>query len=65
MMSVLDKLISPLREFGPWAGILYIIDRGLGGLSPHLRLFVYEIMVQPIPNEPLVPSRCRVCSSCS
>ena len=56
-MSVLDKLINPLREFGPWSGILYIIDRGLEAVSPNLRLFVYEIMVQPIRNEPLAPPR--------
>ena len=54
---VLNKLIGPIREFGSWAGILYIIDRALSRISPDLRLFVYEIVVQPISGKPLIPAR--------
>jgi hypothetical protein len=54
---VLNRVISPLREFGALLGLLYIIDRVLSAVSPHARLFVYEIMVQPISSTPLVPLR--------
>jgi len=56
-LNVLNKLMDPIREFGSWAGVLYIIDRAFARISPELRLFVYEIVVQPISNKPLIPSR--------
>jgi len=52
---MLRKISGPFREFGPAAGLLYAIDRVLSGLSPGLRLYVYELMVQPITNKPLLP----------
>jgi hypothetical protein len=48
-----SRLLSPFREFGFLAGALYIIDRILSRLSRGTRLFVYELMVQPIPETPL------------
>jgi hypothetical protein len=46
---------APFREFGWGAGALYVLDRLLQALSPHLRLHVYEFMVQPIGGKPLLP----------
>lgn len=49
------RLVSPFKEFGPLAGSLYVIDRVLRRLSPSLGLYFYELMVQPIPDKPLLP----------
>jgi hypothetical protein len=49
-------MVGPFREFGLFAGSLYAIDRVLRRLSPHLGLFVYELMVQPITGKPLLPA---------
>jgi hypothetical protein len=54
---MLQKFSLLLKEFGFFAGLLYTIDRVLGEISPSLRLYFYEIMVQPIPEEPLIPAR--------
>jgi len=51
------RLSGPFREFGFAAGFLYVIDRLLQMVSPRLRLFVYELMVQPIPDKPILPER--------
>jgi hypothetical protein len=45
---VLARLSAAFREFGAVAGGLYLTDRLLRGLSPSMRVFVYELMVQPI-----------------
>jgi hypothetical protein len=52
---MLRKIIGPFREFGLACGLLYAIDRVLSSLSPRLRLHVYEFMVQPITDKPLLP----------
>ena len=52
---MLRKISGPFREFGYAAGLFYAIDRVLSSLSPRLRLYVYELMVQPITNKPLLP----------
>ena len=52
---MLDKFTTPLKEFGIFAGALYLLDRLLAGISPNLRLFCYELMVQPIPDKPMFP----------
>lgn len=54
---MLEKLTSPFREFGPFAGTLYLIDQALSRLSSQLRLFYYELMIQPIPADRLLPAR--------
>jgi hypothetical protein len=54
---MLVKLMSPFKEFGCFAGLLYAIDRVFQRLSPNLRLYFYELLVQPIPDEPLLPAR--------
>ena len=46
-----SKLAGPFREFGFFAGLLYAIDRVLRRLSPNLRLYAYELMVQPITDK--------------
>lgn len=54
---VLQRITSPFKEFGLFAGLIYAIDRALLRISSELRLHFYEIMVQPIPDEPLLPVR--------
>jgi hypothetical protein len=54
---MLQRILSPFREFGPWAGALYAIDRMLQTLSTRTRLQYYELVVQPVPATPLVPER--------
>ena len=51
------KITGPFREFGTAAGLLYAIDRVLSSLSSRLHLYVYELMVQPITDKPLIPRR--------
>jgi hypothetical protein len=54
---VLQRLLSPFREFGWFAGSLYCLDRALGRLSPNLHLLFYELVVQPIPQAPLLKGK--------
>lgn len=56
---MLKRITGPFREFGFPVGLLYVIDRLLGLLSPRLRLYVYEFMVQPISDKPLLPGTFR------
>jgi hypothetical protein len=46
-----------LREFGATAGLLYLADRALRGLSQGMGLYVYELMCQPIDERPVLPAR--------
>lgn len=57
LRRVINPVISPFKEFGLFAGLLYAIDRVFQKTSTHLRLYVYEFMVQPIPEKPLLPAR--------
>jgi hypothetical protein len=52
--DIARRIVSPFREFGVLAGLLYVIDRTLSRLSPRARLHVYEMMVQPITDKPLL-----------
>src|SRR5271166_290458 len=54
---MLARLMSPFKEFGFFAGLFYSADRVLQRLSPHLRLYVYELLAQPVPDVPLLPPR--------
>lgn len=54
---MLQKFIILFKELGFFAGLLYTTGRVLAKISPSLRLYFYEIMVQPIPEKPLVPAR--------
>jgi hypothetical protein len=56
---MLHRLLAPFREFGVTAGSLYLVDRMLQRISGRTRLFCYELMVQPIPDKPLLPERLR------
>lgn len=57
LAKAIDRITGPFREFGVGAGLLYAIDRVLCRLSPRARLHVYEWMVQPIGDKPLLPRR--------
>jgi hypothetical protein len=57
--GLLRRLREPFREFGGWAGFLYLVDRGMRALSPRTGLFVYELMVQPIHTKPKLPPSLR------
>jgi len=54
---MLARLMSPFKEFGFFAGLFYSVDRVLQQISPNLRLYVYELLAQPIPDKPLLPAR--------
>jgi len=54
---MLARLLSPFKEFGCFAGLIYSVDRMLQRLSPNLRLYFYELLAQPVPEEPLLPAR--------
>jgi hypothetical protein len=54
---VLRRLISPLREFGFGAGSIYVLDRLFRMLSDELGVYLYDLMVQPVKQEPLLPPR--------
>ena len=54
---LLSKIVDPFREFGAVVGLLYSIDRLLSSFSPETHLYVYDLMVQPITDRPLVPVR--------
>jgi len=52
---MLRRVVGPFKEFGLFAGALYVADRLLRSLSPALGLYVYELMVQPITGKALLP----------
>jgi len=54
---MLERYASPFKTFGLFAGLVYAIDRALARLSPACRLYFYDLMVQPIPGQPLPGSR--------
>jgi hypothetical protein len=54
---MLHKLANVYREYGLVLGLLYGLDRTLERLSSRMRLYVYQIMLQPIPDKPLLPER--------
>lgn len=46
-----------MREFGPLAGSLYLLDRLLRSAHSGCGLFVYELMLQPVNAKPLLSER--------
>src|SRR5688500_8050908 len=54
---MIHKLAGVYREFGFVLGLLYGVDRVLQRLSSRLRLYVYQIVVQPIGEKRIVPER--------
>jgi hypothetical protein len=50
----LSRLAAPLREFGAFAGVVYLLDRALGALLPRSALRLYDFVVQPVPDRPLL-----------
>ena len=50
------RLFDPFKEFGWAAGMLYVLDRLMRGISPRLGLYAYELMVQPITGKPMLPA---------
>lgn len=51
---ILDRLLRPLREFGPAVGTLYIVDRMLRRPSARAGVYFYELVAQPVAAEPLL-----------
>jgi hypothetical protein len=49
------RLAGPFREFGGVVGGLYLVDRLLKLLSPTWGVYPYAFVVQPIPDQPLLP----------
>lgn len=54
---MIDRILSPFKEFGWFGGALYVANRVLSKLSPHLRLYYHYWMVQPIAEKPLLPDQ--------
>lgn len=50
-------MTSAWRQFGAAGGTIYLIDQALLRLSGQTRLQFYELMIQPIPDEPLIAER--------
>jgi len=57
MKELWRRLVGVFKEFGPFAGALYLLDRALRALSPRMGLYVYELMEQPIDGRPLLSGR--------
>lgn len=55
--SVMRRLLAPLREFGPLAGSAYLVDRALRKLFAKVGLYLYDIMLQPVLRDALLPPR--------
>lgn len=53
---MLAKLISPFQQFGFFAGLVYALDRLFQRMSHHLRIYFYELVVQPIAETSLLPN---------
>ena len=54
--SWVRRLAGPFREFGGVIGGLYLVDWALKLLSPAWGVYPYAFVVQPIPDQPLLPS---------
>ncbi len=52
--SLVSRLASPFREFGTVPGALYLADRMLRKVSSKAGIYVYELIVQPITEQPLL-----------
>lgn len=50
-----ESLRKIYQEFGYLAGSIYCIDRLMRRISNHLRLYYYELMMQPVRPTPLLP----------
>lgn len=53
---MLERYLSPFREFGPADGLLYATDRALARLASGLRLYCYDLMAQPVPDHRILPA---------
>ena len=54
---MVHKLVDLYKQYGLVTGFFYGIDRLLQRLSSRLRLYAYQIMVQPITGQALLPER--------
>lgn len=52
-----QRLTSPFKLLGILGGLGYIIDRALSRISGRTRLYIYDFMVQPITDKPLIPAQ--------
>ncbi len=51
------RIVSPIGEFGAILGSIYVVGRVLARISSHLSILIYELVVQPIPQTPILPQR--------
>jgi hypothetical protein len=56
---VFEKITSSFKEFGLIAGLFYGVDRILARMGSGLGLFYYELMAQPVAEEPLLPPKLK------
>ncbi len=52
---MIKKIFILFKELGLFAGSIYLINVCLTKITTKLRLFSYELMVQPIPEKALLP----------
>lgn len=52
-VGIIHRLMEACREFGLLVGFAYLASRVVSALSPHMNLFVYEFVVQPVAEGPL------------
>ena len=55
-MSLLNRLLSPFKEFGLLSGVLYILDQLCLRQRSRFRVFDYDLMVQPVADKPMAPA---------
>jgi len=56
---LLDKVISPFKEFGLFGGLVYGLDRVLARTGAGAGIYYYELMVQSVADKPLVSPKIR------
>lgn len=57
--DLLERYTSPFREFGWLGGLLYAADRALSRVLPFVRVYCYDLMMQPVPDAELLARRHR------
>jgi len=56
MSFSISKLFGAMKLLGPLSGLLYVIDQKMIRSKLVSRIFYYDIMVQPVRAQPLLPA---------
>jgi hypothetical protein len=55
-MPIMQRFLSPFREFGILSGFLYLLDQLFARANLNFRVCDYELMVQPIAEKAMAPA---------